>query len=48
MKDMDAAGITVEVPSEEEIQKVAAHFKETVWPKYKDILGDELYNKLLA
>lgn len=48
MKDMEASGITVEVPSDEEIQKVAQHFKETVWPKYKDILGDELYNDLLA
>lgn len=48
MKDMEAAGITVEVPSDEEIQEVAAYFKETVWPKYKDILGEDLYNNLLG
>ena len=45
---MKAAGITVEVPRDEEIQNVATYFKETVWPKYKDILGDELYNDLLG
>ncbi|MEL7565531.1 MAG: TRAP transporter substrate-binding protein DctP [Dehalobacterium sp.] len=48
MDDMAAMGIEIYVPTNEELNAMRNHFQETVWPKYKDALGDELYNLLLS
>lgn len=47
MKDMKDMGIEIYVPSQEELDAMAAMFRETVWPKYKDILGEDLLNGLI-
>lgn len=48
MEDMAAMGIEIYVPTDDELNKMRDHFQKTVWPKYKNALGDELYNLLLS
>ncbi len=48
MKDMADMGIEIHVPTQEELDAMRAHFQAEVWPKYKEVLGDELYGKLLG
>ena len=48
MDDMAAMGIEIYVPTDGELDAMRNHFQETVWPKYKDVIGDELYNMLLS
>lgn len=48
MEDMAAMGIEIYVPTDEELNNMRDHFKESVWPRYKDVIGDELYNMLLG
>lgn len=47
MKDMEALGIEIYQPTQEELDATAAMFREKVWPKYKDVLGEELLNSLI-
>lgn len=48
MDEMAAKGIKVYVPTDEELKAMRDHFKQTVWPQYKEALGDDLYNLLLG
>ncbi|NLC37746.1 MAG: TRAP transporter substrate-binding protein DctP [Clostridia bacterium] len=48
MEDTAAMGIEIYIPTDEELDNMKKHFEETVWPKYKDALGEELYNLLLG
>lgn len=41
------SGIKVVAFSDEEMHKIANHVRETVWPKLKDQVGDQIYNGLM-
>ncbi|WP_317854551.1 TRAP transporter substrate-binding protein DctP [Chakrabartyella piscis] len=46
--DMEAAGIEVYVPTEEELAAAADYFRADVWPKFESVLGTELMEGLIA
>ena len=41
------SGVKVIAFSDEELHKIAVHVRETVWPKLKDQIGEEIYNGLV-
>ena len=47
IKDLEANGAEIYTPSQEELDAMAKHFQEDVWPKYKDVLGEELLNGIM-
>lgn len=48
MADMEAMGIEIYSPTEEEFETMKAYFKENVWPKYENTLDPAVYESLLA
>ncbi len=47
MKDMADMGIEVYQPTQDELDAMKAHFDKTVLPKYNDLLGEDVVQKLL-
>ena len=48
MQDMEAMGIEIYRPTEEEYETMREHFRTNVWPKYENTLDTEIFNSLIA
>lgn len=47
IKDLEKNGAEIYTPSQEELDAMTKYFQENVWPKYKDVLGEELLNGIM-
>lgn len=47
MKDMEAMGIEIYRPTEEEYETMREHFRTNIWPKYENTLDAETFKSLL-
>lgn len=48
MADMEAMGIEIYSPTEEEYETMKTYFNENVWPKYENTLDKAVYDSLIA
>ena len=47
IKDLEKNGAEIYTPSQDELDAMSKHFQEDIWPKYKDVLGEELLNGIM-
>lgn len=47
LKDLEANGAEIYTPTQEELDAMSKHFQEDIWPKYVDVLGEELLNGIM-
>ena len=47
IKDLEANGAEIYTPTQEELDAMSKHFQEDIWPKYVDVLGEELLNGIM-
>ena len=47
LKDLSDYGITVYVPTDEELSSFAGYVRENVWPELEDMFGSDFYHGLL-
>ena len=48
MADLEAAGVNVIVPTQEEMDNMAGYFRENLWPKFEEKFGKDIMDGLKA